>query len=48
MNIQSRGGKIATGTTVIAANLKKVSVVIDREGNQIDLKTKKVIKPKSE
>lgn len=47
--IQSRGGKLPEGATVIAANLKKQSTVIDRDGNivsSLDPKEKHIIKKK--
>lgn len=44
--VQSRGGKLPEGATVIAANLKKESKFIDREGNEIDPVTKRIIKKK--
>ena len=44
--IKSRGGKIPSGATVIAPNLKRQSVVLDRDGNQIDLATRRIIKYK--
>lgn len=46
--ITSRGGKIPQGATVISPHLKKESVVLDRDGNQIDLATRQIIKRKSE
>ena len=44
--VKSRGGKIPSGSTMISPNLKKQSVVLDRDGNQIDLATKRIIKYK--
>lgn len=44
--IQSRGGKIPEGGTVISANLKKESKYIDKDGNEIDIVTKKIIRRK--
>lgn len=46
--IKSRGGKIAEGSTVVAADLKKKSVYIDSRGNQVDPVTKQIIKRKDE
>lgn len=45
-DIQSRGGKIAQGATVIAPNLKKETKFINRQGDEIDPVTKRVIKAK--
>lgn len=47
MEIKSRSGKIAQGSTVVDMNnLKKKSDVIDSRGNKIDLATKRIIEPK--
>jgi hypothetical protein len=48
MEIKIRSGKIPEGSTIIAKNLVKKSVVIDKDGNQIDLATKQIIKRKEE
>ena len=48
MEIKSRGGKIPQGSTVISPNLRKKSVVLDKEGNQIDLATRRIIKRKDQ
>lgn len=42
--MQSRSGKIPQGATVISNQLIKKSVMIDRDGNQIDPITKQIIK----
>ena len=42
----SKSGKIATGGTVISQNLKKQSVFVDLDGNQIDPRTKVILKRK--
>lgn len=44
--VQGRGGivEVPHGATVIAQNLRKQSVYIDRDGNQVDPGTKRVIK----
>jgi hypothetical protein len=45
--ISSRGGKIPEGATVISPHLQRQSVFIDKDGNQIDPVTKRIIKAKS-
>ena len=44
--MQSRSWKLPVGSTIISANLKKKSVMIDKDGNEIDPITKQIIKYK--
>lgn len=46
--VSSRGGKIPQGATIISQNLQKKSIMVDREGNQIDPITKRIIKLKND
>lgn len=42
--IAERSGKVKQGGVYISPNLKRESVMLDRNGNQIDPRTKQVIK----
>ncbi len=41
--IQTNERKIKSGGTFIAQNLKKESIMLDKDGNQIDPRTKQII-----
>lgn len=42
--VTEKSGTIQTGKTVVAQSLKRESVMLDRDGNVIDPRTKRVIK----
>lgn len=45
---QNTQSKVLSGGTFVSPNLKKTSIFIDKDGNQIDPRTKQIIKKNSD